>query len=71
MPNSVSLFYKKIIVDIPNSLHKEMKIQTTKEGIKLNALAIRIFEGCLVKYQKIKSVFDQMSKMEFALHAVK
>jgi len=52
MPNSVSPFYKKIIVDIPNSLHKEMKIQTTKEGIKLNALAIRIFEEYLSKVSK-------------------
>jgi len=42
------------------------------EGIKLNALAIHGFSKSIeVKYQKIKSVFDQMSKMEFALHAVK
>ena len=36
-------------VDIPDSLHKEMKIQATKEGVKLNALAIRIFEEYLSK----------------------
>jgi len=39
-------------VDIPDSLHKEMKIQATKEGIKLNALAIRIFEEYLSKVLK-------------------
>jgi predicted HicB family RNase H-like nuclease len=36
-------------VDIPLSLHKEMKIKATKEGVKLNALAIRIFEEYLSK----------------------
>jgi predicted HicB family RNase H-like nuclease len=39
-------------VDIPDSLHKEMKIQAAKEGIKLNALAIRIFEEYLSKVSK-------------------
>ncbi len=39
-------------VDIPVSLHKEMKIQAVKEGIKLNALAIRIFEEYLSKVSK-------------------
>lgn len=36
-------------VDIPDYLHKEMKIQATKEGVKLNALAIRIFKEYLSK----------------------
>ncbi len=39
-------------VDIPVSLHKERKIQAVKEGIKLNALAIRIFEEYLSKVSK-------------------
>jgi predicted HicB family RNase H-like nuclease len=39
-------------VDIPDSLHKEMKIQAAKEGIKLNALAIRIFQEYLSKVSK-------------------
>jgi predicted HicB family RNase H-like nuclease len=39
-------------VDIPDSLHKEMKIQAAKEGIKLNALAIRIFEEYLSEVSK-------------------
>lgn len=39
-------------VDIPESLHKEMKIQAAKEGIKLNALAIRIFEEYLSEVSK-------------------
>ena len=39
-------------VDIPEALHKEMKIQATKEGIKLNALAIRIFQEYLSKVSK-------------------
>jgi predicted HicB family RNase H-like nuclease len=39
-------------VDIPDTLHKAIKIQATKEGIKLNALAIRIFEEYLNKVSK-------------------
>lgn len=39
-------------VDIPESLHKNMKIQAAKEGIKLNALAIRIFEEYLSNVSK-------------------
>ena len=39
-------------VDIPDTLHKAIKIQATKEGIKLNALAIRIFEEYLSKVSK-------------------
>ena len=39
-------------VDIPESLHKGIKIQATKEGIKLNTLAIRIFEEYLSKISK-------------------
>lgn len=38
--------------DIPDTLHKAIKIQATKEGIKLNALAIRIFEEYLSKVSK-------------------
>ena len=34
-------------VDIPESLHSAIKIQAIKEGIKLNTLAIKVFEEYL------------------------
>ena len=34
-------------VDIPESLHSAIKIQAIKEGIKLNTLAIKVFEAYL------------------------
>ena len=34
-------------VDIPDALHSAIKIQAIKEGIKLNALTIKIFEAYL------------------------
>lgn len=34
-------------VDIPEKLHSAIKIQAIKEGIKLNTLAIKIFEAYL------------------------
>jgi len=36
-------------VDIPEALHSAIKIQAIKEGIKLNALTIKIFESYLQK----------------------
>jgi|GEM_PF-611340 len=34
-------------VDIPETLHSAIKIQAIKEGVKLNALTIKIFEAYL------------------------
>jgi predicted HicB family RNase H-like nuclease len=34
-------------VDIPEALHSAIKIQAIKEGVKLNTLAIKIFEAYL------------------------
>ena len=34
-------------VDIPESLHSAIKIQAIKEGIKLNTLALKVFEEYL------------------------
>ncbi len=34
-------------VDIPEALHNAIKIQAIKEGVKLNTLAIKIFEAYL------------------------
>ena len=34
-------------VDIPESLHSAIKIHAIKEGIKLNTLAIKVFEAYL------------------------
>jgi len=34
-------------VDIPEELHSAIKIQAIKEGVKLNTLAIKIFEAYL------------------------
>lgn len=39
-------------VDIPESLHKDMKIQAVREGVKLNTLTIRIFKEYLSKVSK-------------------
>ena len=36
-------------VDIPETLHKAIKIQAVREGMKLNTLTIRIFEEYLNK----------------------
>lgn len=36
-------------VDIPETLHKAIKIQAVQEGVKLNTLTIRIFEEYLNK----------------------
>lgn len=36
-------------VDIPEVLHRKIKIQATKEGLKLNSLAIKIFNDYLSK----------------------
>ena len=43
---------KRFNVDIPVSLHRAMKIQATREGIALNALAIRLFGEYLSKLSK-------------------
>jgi predicted HicB family RNase H-like nuclease len=39
-------------VDIPVSLHRKIKIQAVQEGVKLNELAIRLFEEYLSKVSK-------------------
>lgn len=39
-------------VDIPETLHREIKIQAAKEGIKLNVLTARLFEDYLSKVSK-------------------
>jgi predicted HicB family RNase H-like nuclease len=39
-------------VDIPETLHREIKIQAAKEGIKLNVLTARLFEEYLSKVSK-------------------
>lgn len=36
-------------VDLPDDLHRALKAQAAKEGIKLNALAIRLFQKYLSK----------------------
>ena len=36
-------------VDIPETLHRAIKIQAVREGMKLNTLTIRIFEEYLNK----------------------
>lgn len=36
-------------VDIPETLHRKMKIQAVKEGVKLNSLTINIFNEYLSK----------------------
>jgi predicted HicB family RNase H-like nuclease len=36
-------------VDLPEPLHRKMKIQAAKEGIRLNNLTIRIFNEYLSK----------------------
>ncbi|MFI3218428.1 MAG: toxin-antitoxin system HicB family antitoxin [Methylococcales bacterium] len=36
-------------VDIPESLHNNIKIQAIREGLKLNTLAIKVFEEYLNK----------------------
>lgn len=36
-------------VDIPETLHRKMKIQAAKEGVKLNSLTINIFNEYLSK----------------------
>jgi predicted HicB family RNase H-like nuclease len=40
-------------VDIPVSLHRKIKIQAVQEGVKLNELAIRLFEEYLSKISKV------------------
>ena len=39
-------------VDIPVSLHRDIKIQAVKEGITLNTLAARLFNEYLSKISK-------------------
>lgn len=39
-------------VDIPLSLHRDIKIQAVKEGITLNTLAARLFNEYLSKISK-------------------
>ena len=39
-------------VDILETLHREIKIQAAKEGIKLNVLTARLFEDYLSKVSK-------------------
>ena len=41
-------------VDIPETLHRKIKIQAAKEGIKPNVLTARLFEDYLSKLQKRK-----------------
>jgi predicted HicB family RNase H-like nuclease len=36
-------------VDIPETLHREMKIRAVKEGVTLNILAAKLFEDYLNK----------------------
>ncbi len=43
---------KRFNVDIPETLHRDIKIQATKEGIALNELTIRLFEEYLSKVSK-------------------
>jgi len=38
--------------DIPVSLHRDIKIQAIKEGVKLNSLTIRLFNEYLSKVSK-------------------
>ena len=39
-------------VDIQETLHRKIKIQAAKEGIKLNVLTARLFEDYLSKVSK-------------------
>ena len=43
---------KRFNVDIPETLHRDIKIQATKEGIALNELTIRLFKEYLSKVSK-------------------
>lgn len=36
-------------VDLPDTLHRALKAQAAKEGVKLNALTVRLFEEYLSK----------------------
>jgi predicted HicB family RNase H-like nuclease len=40
---------KRFNVDIPETLHRDIKIQATKEGIALNELTARLFNEYLSK----------------------
>lgn len=43
---------KRFNVDIPEVLHRDIKVQAAREGIKLNDLAIRLFNEYLSKISK-------------------
>ena len=40
---------KRFNADIPEELHRDMKIQAAKEGVKLNSLTEKIFKEYLSK----------------------
>ena len=43
---------KRFNVDMPATLHRDIKIQAAKEGIALNELTARLFNEYLSKYSK-------------------
>lgn len=43
---------KRFNVDLPESLHRAIKIQSAREGVQLNAMTIRLFEEYLSKVSK-------------------
>jgi predicted HicB family RNase H-like nuclease len=43
---------KRFNVDIPATLHRDIKIQAAKEGVALNELTVRLFNEYLSKYSK-------------------
>jgi predicted HicB family RNase H-like nuclease len=48
-PDTAKLKMKRFNVDIPESLHRDIKIQAAKEGIALNELTARLFNEYLSK----------------------
>ena len=43
---------KRFNVDIPEQLHRAMKVQAAKEGLQLNAITIKLFQEYLSNSSK-------------------
>jgi len=49
---NIEVKMQRFNVDIPETLHRRMKVQAAKEGVKLNSLTINIFNEYLSKYSE-------------------
>jgi predicted HicB family RNase H-like nuclease len=49
---NIEVKMQRFNVDIPETLHRRMKVQAAKEGVKLNSLTISIFNEYLSKYSE-------------------